>query len=93
MFNFFRRATKLEDGKGNAFPDAKEMLSKTIDSWPEKSLKEIFQKMEAESRIGERRASFFRSRISKDTINDLRSQGYKVETGKHANSPYFEISW
>ena len=75
------------------FPTAKEMAKKTALSWSEKSIEDIMHKAEEESSHGERKASFFNCKISRQTKKELKKLGYSCHSFILDGAPAFIIRW
>lgn len=97
MFNWFKKRTapQLEATEAieTIFPSAKNMLEKTATAWPTKSAEEILQGIEKESAKGKRYVYFFRANISKQTVKELRHQGYSIRISTCDDAPCFKVSW
>lgn len=75
------------------FPSSEQALKSTSENWPTISDQEILKGITNKMNKGERELYFFKSNISKSTVEALRSQGYKVKISELYKAPYFKISW
>lgn len=77
------------------FPKAESLLQNTQKEWKQITPEEILKKIQLESSKGNRYARFHDSYISDELVNELESQGYKLNivASPIFVGPYFEITW
>lgn len=91
MINLFNK--KNNKKIQTIFPSSKNMLEATSKNWPTKSDEEILKEIYSRSIRGERHVYFFNAIISKQTIKELRHQGYRVTSSTFDGAPCFKIYW
>ena len=76
-------------------PSAQVTLEATQQKWKQATAEEILKKINSAASQGNRYVTIYSTQISEELVNNLTSQGYKVNIYKESSSigPYFEIKW